>query len=45
MSLTVLDIELTEKNIIKKLVLLLDGSLQGFPFGPPKNFKPNKQPT
>ena len=43
MSLIVLDIELTEKNIIKELGLLIDGSLQGFSFFPPKTFKPNKQ--
>ena len=45
MSLTVLDIELTEKNIIKELGLFIDGSLQGFSFCPPKTFKPNKQTT
>ena len=41
----VLDIELTEKNIIKELGLFIDGSLQGFSFGPPKTFKPKKQTT
>ena len=45
MSLTVLDIKLTEKNIIKELGLFIDGSLQGFSFWPPKIFKPNKQTT
>ena len=45
MSLIVLDIELTEKNIIKELGLFIDGSLQGFSFCPPKTFKPNKQTT
>ena len=45
MYLIVLDIELTEKNIIKELGLFIDGSLQGFPFCPPKTFKPNKQRT
>ena len=45
MSLIVLDIELTEKNIIKELGLYIDGSLQGFSFCPPKTFKPNKQTT
>ena len=45
MSLIVLDIELTEKNIIKELRLLIDGSLEGFSFCPPKTFKPNKQTT
>ena len=43
MSLIVLDIELTEKNIIKELGLFIDGSPQGFSFCPPKTFKPNKQ--
>ena len=38
-----LDIELTEKNIIKELGLFIDGSLQGFSFCPPMSFKPNKQ--
>ena len=45
MSLIVLDIELTEKNIIKELGIFTDGSLQGFSFCPPKTFKPNKQTT
>ena len=43
MSLIVLDIELTEKNIITELGLFIDGSVQGFSFCPPKTFKPNKQ--
>ena len=43
MSLIVLDIELTEKNIIKELGLFIVGSLQGFSFCPPKTFEPNKQ--
>ena len=42
MSCIVLDIELTEKNIIKELGLYIDGSVQGFSFCPPKFFKPNK---
>ena len=45
MSLIVLDIELTEKNIIKELGLFIHGSLHGFSFGPPKTFKPNEQTT
>ena len=45
MSLTALDRELTEKNIIKELGLFIDGSLQGFSFCPPKTFKPYKQTT
>ena len=45
MSCIVLDIELTEKNIIKELGLFIDGSAQGFSFCPPKTFKPNKQTT
>ena len=45
MSLIVLDVELTEKNIIKELGLFIDGSVQGFSFCPPTAFKPNKQTT
>ena len=45
MFLIVLDIELTDKNIIKELGLYIDGSVQGFSFCPPKTFKPNKQTT
>ena len=45
MSCIVLDIELTEKNIITVLGLFIDGSVQGFSFCPPKIFKPNKQTT
>ena len=43
MSLIVLDIELTEKNVIKELGLFIDGSVQGFSFCPSRAFKPNKQ--
>ena len=45
MSLTVLDVELTEKNVIKELRLFIDGSVRGFSFCPPKAFKPIKQTT
>ena len=45
MCLIVLDIKLTEKNIIKELGLFIDGSLQGFSFCPTKVFKPNEQTT
>ena len=45
MSLIVLDIELTEKNIIKELQLFIGGSLQGFSFCPPNIFKPNNPTT
>ena len=45
MSLIVLDIQLTEKNIIEELGFFIDGSLQGFSFCPLKTFKPNKQTT
>ena len=45
MSLILLDIEVTEKNIFRDLGLLVVGSLQGFSFYPPKTFKPNKQTT
>ena len=40
MSMIVLDQELTEKFIIKKLGHFIDGSVQGFSFSPPKSFKP-----
>ena len=36
MSLNVLDVELTEKNVIKELSIFIDGSVQGFSFCPPK---------
>ena len=42
MSCIVLDIELTEKNIIKELGLFFDRSVQAFSFCPQKTFKPNK---
>ena len=45
MSCIVLDVKLTDKNVIKELGLLIDGSIQGFSFCPPKTFKPNKQTT
>ena len=45
MSCIVLDIELTEKNIIKELGRYIDCSLQGFSFCLPKSFKPSKQTT
>ena len=45
MSLIVLDIELTEKNIFKELGLFIDGSLQRFSLCPPKTYKPSKQTT
>ena len=43
MSLVVLDIELTEKNINKELGLYTDGSLQALSICPPKTCKPDKQ--
>ena len=45
MSLIVLYIELTAKDVIKELGLYIDGSEQGFSFCPPKTFKPNEQTT
>ena len=45
MSLILLDIELTEKNIFEDLGFYIDGSLQEFSFCPPKTCKPNKQTT
>ena len=43
MSCIVLDVELTDRNVIKDLGRFIDGSRQGSPFCPPKTFKPNKQ--
>ena len=40
-----LDIELTDKNVIKDLGVFIGGSVQGFSFCPPKPFEPNKQTT
>ena len=45
MSLIVLDIELTEENVCKELGFVIDGSVKGFSFCPPKTFKPKKQTT
>ena len=45
MSCIVLDIKLTDKNVIKELGLFIDGSVQGISFCPPKVFEPNKQTT
>ena len=45
MSLIVLDIELTERNIIKELRLFIDVSLQRFSICPPKTLKPYEQTT
>ena len=45
MSCIVLDLELTERNLIKELGLHIDGSVQGFSFCPPKSSKPIKQTT
>ena len=43
MSCIVLDIELTDKNIVKELGFFIDRSVQRFSFCPAKGFKPNKQ--
>ena len=45
MSLIVLDIELTDTNIIKEVGLSFDGSLQRFSFCPTKTFRTNEQTT
>ena len=47
MFLIVLDIELTEKNIIEELGFYIDGSLnlQEFSFCPPKTFESNNHTT
>ena len=42
MSCIVLDIELTDKSIVKEVGLFIDGSVQGLSFCPP-TFTPNKQ--
>ena len=43
MSCIVLDVELTDKNVIEELGLFIHGSVKGFSFRPPKAFEPNKQ--
>ena len=45
MSCIVLDIELTDRNVINELGLFIVESVQGFSFCPPKTFEPNKQTT
>ena len=45
MSCIVLDIKLTEKDIVKQMGFYIDGSLQAFSFRPLKTCKPNKQTT
>ena len=45
MSVIVLDIELTEKKVIKGLGLFIDGSLRGYSFCPPKTYKATKEST
>ena len=45
MFLIVLDIELTDKKIIKELGLFIDDSLKRFSFCPSNTFKPKKQTT
>ena len=41
----VLDIELTDKNVIKELRFFIDGSVQRFSICPPKAFRHNKKTT
>ena len=45
MSLIVLDIELSEKNVQKELGLYIDGSLQRLSICPPTSFNSKKQTT
>ena len=45
MSCIALDIELPDNNVIKELGFLIDRSVQGFSFCPPKSFKPIEQAT
>ena len=44
MSCTVLDIELTDNNPIKKLGVFNNGKVQGYSFRPAKKFKPPNKP-
>ena len=43
MCCILLDIELTDKNVIRELGVFIDGSVQRVSFCPPKSFKSNKQ--
>ena len=43
MSCIVLDVQLTDENVIKELENFFDGSVQGFSFRPPKAFQSSKQ--
>ena len=43
MSRIVLDFELADKKINKKLGIFTDGKVQGYSFRPPKKYKPTKQ--
>ena len=38
-----LDVELTNNNVIKELAVFIDGKIQGYSFCPPKKYKPRKQ--
>ena len=42
-SCIVLDSELADKNVTKKLGVFIDGNVQGYSFRPPKKYKPTKQ--
>ena len=44
-SVIVIDVKLTERNIKKELGLFIDGSVRGFSFCPLNTFKPNKETT
>ena len=45
MSLVAVDLELTQKNKVRKLGFLIVGNEQRFLFCPPENYKPNQQTT
>ena len=42
MSCIVLNIELADKNVVRKLGGLIDGKVQGYTFRPPEKKKPTK---
>ena len=43
MSCILLDMGLTDKNVIKDLGVFIDGKVQGHSFRPPQKYKPTKQ--
>ena len=43
MSCVVIDMELTDINVIKELGVFIDGKVQAYYFCPPKKYKPTKK--